>query len=533
MSKPRTLALVQARDRAHRRDAAGCLAALLSAWGYGPALELVEPIRRVGEFAQQCVLPPFGDTVEAHEMAWHRAAAGGDAVVRGVLIAMVLPAEPAHLLARIERLTTYRDPRVSAWICRVTAKRAYDATADNRDAWARVFEWLGRTIDPVVAPAFPTIDDRWEALLDIRPEVRLQGALRKLRKPMRDAAYEVARLPPDEATWCGEITAAFSLPPPDPVEEAMLAEIYATPEADAPRSVYADWLLERGEPRGELISLQLARAAGQAPQLAREADLIAVHGGSWLGPLAGKLSAPVFERGFVVEGTATAPLDDHPAWSTLSTLRGQLPPTDRPMPQLRRLLDLQDHQVIQLAYRTTPLPVEYLSWQGPIDLEIAGLRDAWARITTLPALRELVLASGRSRDGYGSPDPTRAAWLWSAPVARELEALEMLIGMTGLRAWLDALERTRIARVTLRDRWTARLTRGAGGRLDQLTLTVPWAFDPEFDEVALAQLITCQGRFATVHVIVPPVPATAEYYETLHARLTTAVGTPVPTFEHQ
>jgi len=41
--------------------------------------------------------------------------------------------------------------------------------------------------------------------------------------------------------------------------------------ADQPRLVYADALTERGDPRGELISLQLS--AGDRPELAKRALL--------------------------------------------------------------------------------------------------------------------------------------------------------------------------------------------------------------------------------------------------------------------
>ena len=42
-------------------------------------------------------------------------------------------------------------------------------------------------------------------------------------------------------------------------EEELLAAVFAAPDDDAPRRVYADWLLERGDPRGEFIQLQCAR----------------------------------------------------------------------------------------------------------------------------------------------------------------------------------------------------------------------------------------------------------------------------------
>lgn len=45
-------------------------------------------------------------------------------------------------------------------------------------------------------------------------------------------------------------------------EDALRAEIAARPDDDLPRLIYADWLEERGEPRGELIRLQCELAGG-------------------------------------------------------------------------------------------------------------------------------------------------------------------------------------------------------------------------------------------------------------------------------
>ncbi len=41
--------------------------------------------------------------------------------------------------------------------------------------------------------------------------------------------------------------------------------ILAEPDDDVPRLIYADWLQERGEPRGDFIRLQCAMAALKAP----------------------------------------------------------------------------------------------------------------------------------------------------------------------------------------------------------------------------------------------------------------------------
>ena len=45
------------------------------------------------------------------------------------------------------------------------------------------------------------------------------------------------------------------------LERGLLAAIYAAPADDGPRAIYADWLLGRGDPRGELAHLHQCAAA--------------------------------------------------------------------------------------------------------------------------------------------------------------------------------------------------------------------------------------------------------------------------------
>jgi uncharacterized protein (TIGR02996 family) len=67
----------------------------------------------------------------------------------------------------------------------------------------------------------------------------------------------------------------------------LLAEVIADPRAIAPRLVYADTLLEAGEPRGELIQVQCALEELDADDPARDAlearaaDLLALHEPGW------------------------------------------------------------------------------------------------------------------------------------------------------------------------------------------------------------------------------------------------------------
>lgn len=92
------------------------------------------------------------------------------------------------------------------------------------------------------------------------------------------------------------------------VPESLMAQIVEAPEDDAPRLVYADWLLERDDPRGELLRLQCALASADetgeadanAEQLRRrEIELLERFGAEWIAPLADFGARPEFERGLL------------------------------------------------------------------------------------------------------------------------------------------------------------------------------------------------------------------------------------------
>lgn len=95
-------------------------------------------------------------------------------------------------------------------------------------------------------------------------------------------------------------------------ESAFLKRIVAEPSADGPRLVYADWLDDRGDPRGEFIRLQCALARLPIDDPAREGltrrekQLTARHARDWAAGLAGKATRCTFRRGFVDAITLTA-----------------------------------------------------------------------------------------------------------------------------------------------------------------------------------------------------------------------------------
>ncbi len=110
--------------------------------------------------------------------------------------------------------------------------------------------------------------------------------------------------------WAKTIGVSFTLTrlPAQPApndEHALLAAVLADPADDGPRAVYADRLIERGEPRGDFIALQLALAKTR-PGSARHAELVGAtgtlekqHRVAWSRELAQLTLKQTYDRGFV------------------------------------------------------------------------------------------------------------------------------------------------------------------------------------------------------------------------------------------
>lgn len=189
---------------------------------------------------------------------------------------------------------------------------------------------------------------------------------------------------------------------------SLLAAVYAAPEEDAPRLVYADWLLERGDVRGEFISLQFKRHRGEQTPAdeAHEAALLKKHGRAWLGPLApvcsfGKgYSRTAFERGFLATadimlsvGKKLEPLWTAPEWATVEELDGSWPLElleRAPLAGLQRLDRILSVETLErLRTVTPPLPVR----EATVDAHPAAwaaAKRAFPRLDTLRVWLQLV-----------------------------------------------------------------------------------------------------------------------------------------------
>ena len=94
-----------------------------------------------------------------------------------------------------------------------------------------------------------------------------------------------------------------------PSPAAMFAEILEHPDDDAPRLVYADYLTEQSDPRGEFIAVQCAlsnKTGSRRALLARERELLKKHRRTWSKEALQVALDCELRRGFVASIKATA-----------------------------------------------------------------------------------------------------------------------------------------------------------------------------------------------------------------------------------
>lgn len=191
---------------------------------------------------------------------------------------------------------------------------------------------------------------------------------------------------------------------PEPEDATLLQAVYADLHDDDVRLVHADALSEQGDPRGELIALQVRRYHGGPSSLERERELLEAHGRSWLGPMAPAVTRATYVRGFP-ERVSLSPARDVPSeayedhrWLTVRSIEvGNAPAAAEallavPPPALEELLDVPASHAPVL--RRTPARLVSLGFTSN-DLRLPDLEAAlprWAELAAIhPALRSVAL----------------------------------------------------------------------------------------------------------------------------------------------
>ncbi len=176
--------------------------------------------------------------------------------------------------------------------------------------------------------------------------------------------------------------------------------IAADPSNDEPRHVLADLLMERGDPRGEFIQLQLAQAAGDRSERTkgRLKILLGRHGRQWLPP--GVREDSTFERGFLHTALLDRATDPtHVEWGSVVSLEvhprvpGPLPFERRRLMAVKRVATLDDARLRALLGQLPP-SLESVGWLVDDERFAPGFEAELVELRRrVPTLKELAVVT--------------------------------------------------------------------------------------------------------------------------------------------
>ena len=222
---------------------------------------------------------------------------------------------------------------------------------------------------------------------------------------------------------------------------SLLDAIRLAPGDDGPRQVYADWLMEQGDPRGEFIAVQceLTRPDLDQPRRleleARQVSLWSQYGATWLGPLAADAVTASFERGFL---DAVTVLDVDSLEAAQATLANE--PVRALVFSSRRRVDVA--RVLAWPWLATVRSLEFRSMKGAL---VPLGREGLATLASTRKLRGLT-SLGFTGQVLGDEG------------AAQLAASDAFPSLTGFSLTSDALTSTGVEALT-KARWFAGLSR--------------------------------------------------------------------------
>ncbi|MEO8703940.1 MAG: TIGR02996 domain-containing protein [Kofleriaceae bacterium] len=399
-------------------------------------------------------------------------------------LAAVVTPRVATTLAKFEALDGIDDPRIATWVIHALVSLPFTAEAAKP-----LYEAM---LDHLAVLEDPRLGDRENEIRDaINTRINRLAVRRSLTARLRETVGATPVLADDAAARALEAELASALEPLRRSErsaESLLAEIYANPEDDAPRIVYADALAEQGDVRGEFITLQLERARTGAPEPSeREQELLKKHGKAWLGRLAPVISwgkgyaRSSFRRGFLAVADIIlsvnkklGPLLDDPAWSTVEKIDGysdHILVERAPLRALQELDGLSAETLAKARLRGQVLPALRILDLAHSEelLAVDDLRAFAPNLVTVKAwARALAPADIERLARFGSRELVIQAWYadaaeLAAARATHARSLEQCIGMPAPEA---------VERVTIRPPFSrsnggmpVELVRDATGRL--------------------------------------------------------------------
>ncbi|GEM_PF-3205956 len=271
-------------------------------------------------------------------------------------------------------------------------------------------------------------------------------------------------------------TAEAPAGPPTLSSRDWLAEIRAKPDDDTPRLIYADWLSEQGDARGELIAVQCQLAREKTDALvAEEKALLKKHEARWLADVSHSITGHRWTRGFITHVRAHAPTFVKKAdavFAALPLLEGFSFDAGGPGP-------VTPAQVRELA--SCPSFARFIELDTTADHYFSRVEQLQSLLDSkfMPKLKKLRLGFHRAGDGLGSK---LARALAECEALKGLEQLELAgqnlgrtammnapLGLEALELLLEGLPALRKLRVPYNGFWDAdaralatRLEKGLG-----------------------------------------------------------------------
>ncbi len=395
-------ALREARAAIDRGELAETTRQLCRAWTSLPSPRIAALAVRASKRLPARELPP---AIAAREAAWLELAKTRDREALPTLLAVDWPVHPRGAKARLAELVKFEpDPRIAESLLAL-----WDAERFRSNASA-----------PFWKSAFRTLAAWGEPRLYALAHAEAARSIMWMIESANSLPTEPEIAAPIERELAA-IEAAFGRVEPAPASrDALFAAVYAEPEADEPRAVLGDALLADGDPRGELIQLQLG--ATTAKTRSRIRALLREHAATWTAGV-GDARTCEFRRGFV--GAVT--LDELPAdaelarpeWRTVEQLAFV---DDSPSPeQLAHSLASPGFATVRTL---TGIALTSLSALAqPRTFDRIAARAPLVPLSAMLRVRELALVRA-----YNKPPPAVAevfAWLVKQPTVDTVIALEL------------------------------------------------------------------------------------------------------------
>jgi len=305
---------------------AALLEALVGAYRRRPLPALAELITIAGKRA--AVAHELKGSLDEQHATWLRVAVQLRAIDVDWLLETLLTNRGEYSIERIMRLESWPvDPRISNGLLRLAGHKQMTSRG-ARNTWRIAFRIISKRIHPGLATTLQPMlalepQTEFERVLLRRLRV-IEVKLQQLETPSSSTTENAVLMKLSERVGVAQHRAA------EKTADDLFREVWATPLDDGPRVVFADWLQERDDARGEFIALQLARRPDDLKARARERALLSKHHREWAAPFDAVLSYPqsLFERGFLALAAvhwrklASLPaLMTHPAWATVRAFK--------------------------------------------------------------------------------------------------------------------------------------------------------------------------------------------------------------------